>query len=276
MTQPRAVTREDFPETDGHWRAGVETRLKKLFTMVASSPVKEVAQGSSFAVRGLLDLVGSMEMRSAVGDLLIRMGSMPLGDRGLQFFRENGTKLFEMRKVTQPTNPQTWTFFDNGGHAIVAEQDLFGGLAKPMLEHPFQPVATAPGTPVTCGPYGFERTHPGTEAINTWKTLFVHDGKRQNTYLDLKVAVICSDATTAGEIRVVDEVSGDQLGGFLIDPWIGVIPAGTTTLTVLDPIGNQVLLTAVDVHAVMRLGLQVRRTAGSGSITLSVAQAIGG
>lgn len=205
------------------------------------------------------------------GDLM-RIGDMPYGDRGLEFTRDNGATVLSIRRKNSPDEQQSWSFYDAAGNEIVAEQQFLKGLAKPYLEHPFQPVAAASGTPVVCGPFGFERS----TSSGTFETLFVHDGKRQNGFIDLKVAAVCSDGSTAGEVQVVNLADGSPLPGFTVSPWLGVIPAGTTSLTVIDPTPSQAGLYVFSVQAQMRIGVQVRVTAGTGSITLAIAQAIGG
>lgn len=237
--------------------------------------------GADFIVRGLLSVVGKLtltgdlEMRSGLGDLLFRLGDMVNGDRGIQFLREDGSLAFELRKIFPSDDEQALSFYDAGGRPLLAEFQYFGGLKAPLLEHPFQPVGPG-GTAFTCGPYGVERAHPPAVATGTWATLFVYDGKRQNAFLDLKAAAICSDSTTAGELRVVNMVTGLQLPGFFDPAWTGVIPAGTTSLLVLDPTAASVGINAAgSVGGQMRVGLQCRRTAGTGTITVSIPQAIG-
>lgn len=238
-----------------------------------------IADGGSMIVRGLLQIAGSLDltgtllMRSEAGNDVVRMGEMPHGDIGLEFSREDGTAAFSMSKPFGPGSPQMWSLYDRDGQRVVSENDLGPGLRRPFLEHPLQPVATTTGTAVTCGPYGWERT---TDSA-TWETLYAYDGRAQNPWIDLKFAAFCSDGTTAGEIRVLNVETGTALPGFLEPSWVGLVPAGTTSYLIVDPPNTRMVMPEVDdFGAYIRLGVQVRVTAGTGSITLAVPQSIGG
>jgi hypothetical protein len=214
-------------------------------------------------------------MKSVDGTELFRMGSMTYG-RGVTMARDNGSIAFQLLKPFAVSTLQSWGFYDQAGQIVVAESSIGPGLFRPHLDLPFQPVAAASGSAVSCGPYGFERSMAST----SWTTLFVYDGKAQNGLLDLKVAAMCSDGTTAGQVQIIDTVSGVPLSGYLLPAWVGAIPTGTTSMTVVDPTPDAVILPVYGpgqaVGDQMRLGIQVRRTAGTGTITLAVPQAIGG
>jgi hypothetical protein len=224
------------------------------------------------AKRVITDLTISGTGGVTTGDIIV-MGTQAQGDRGMRFFREDGTLAFRLAKPFAPSDPQSWSLHDRYGAQVVGESSIGAGLYRPHLEHPFQPVAATSGTAVTCGPYGWERT----TSSSSWTTLFAYDGKAQNLLVDFKFAAVCSDATTAGEIQVIDLDTGTARPGYLISPWVGSIPAGTTTMTVVDPSPDKVVSTIGNAGPIyMRLGVQVRVTAGTGSITLSIPQAIGG
>lgn len=161
------------------------------------------------------------------------------------------------------------------GPAVVAQgyvsaSNAGAGLGTPLLELPLQPVSATPGAAITIGPYGFERV---TSAA-TFETLFAHVGIVQNVVWQPIFAVRCSDAGTAGEMQAVDLLTGTPLlqhGGL---PWLATIAAGTVTDVELSP---TVPLVAPGAWAdAMRLGVQVRRTAGVGTITVSAVQSLGG
>jgi hypothetical protein len=269
----RAVTRKDFPDTLGAWQRSVEERLEKLFTKSASSRPAEVSSDGTFTVRGLLDLLGSVSLKDDTGVELVRLGSMPIG-RGLEFKRGDGSQALAFRKPFADTDPLSLVLLDRASQVVFGENALGNGLGRPLLELPMQPIAAASGTAVTCGPFGWERTTTSTSFVS----LFAYDGKAQNGFVDLKVAAKCSDGTTSGEIQVVDASTGLALGGFLAPPWTGVIPLGTTTLTVFDPAATQVmsLVHIVGFAESMRIEVQVRRTAGAGTITVAIPQSVGG
>lgn len=227
----------------------------------------------SALVTGSLDLTGTLSMKTTTGAEQVRLGSMLHGDRGVTMRRDNGALALEIRKLSAGEFVgQSVVIYDSAPTSVLSTEDLFGGLRQPYLEHPFQPVAAVSGTAVTCGPYGLERTT--TSAV--FETLFVHDGVRQNPHLNLKVAAVCSDGTTAGELRAVNVATGVQLPAFIDAQWNGVIAAGTTTYTVYDPGALATSLNGIAVHAAMRIGIQARRTAGAGTITVAVPSSTGG
>jgi hypothetical protein len=230
-----------------------------------------VEEGKSLLVRGLLSVVGSVSLKSALGDELVRLGSMVYG-RGLEFKRNDGSVAFSFRQIFENSTQQSWVWLDAFGNSVAEEAALGPGLGRPYLEHPFHPVAAGSGDPVTCGPHGFERT----VSSGAWTTLFEYDGKAQNGFLDLRFWAICSDGTTAGELQIIDLDTGTPLSGFLLPAWVQTIPAGTVTLTAFDPTPDQIILIGFQIGGPMRLGIQARRTAGAGSITVSLASAIGG
>lgn len=237
-----------------------------------------IGEGGSLFIRGLLkiagslDLTGTMSMKSADDVEMVRIGDMPYG-RGFELKRDDGTPALRFRKPFSNSTTQAWTLQDRQSQVVVAESDLTPGLGRPHLEHPLQPVAATSGTAVTCGPHGWERQTSST----SWTTLYVYDGKVQNPFLDFKFAALCSDATTAGEIQVIDLNTGSPLPGYFEPAWVGTVPAGTTTYLVVDPPNTRITTPGISsVGAYMRLGVQVRRTAGTGSITLAVPQSIGG
>lgn len=232
--------------------------------------------GRDFLVRGILKVTGAVSMVDADGAELLRIGDMFYG-RGLEMKRANGVRAFLLAKAFENSTQQTWGFYDQSGQQVVAENSVGRGLYKPFLEYPFQPVTAASGTGAPeYGPYGWERE----TSSGSWTTLFAYDGKCQNGFLDFKFAAMNSDGATEGEVQVVDLDTGLPLSGFFLPAWLGEIEAGWTTMTELDPESAWIITPVFDFGvpfaSQMRLGIQVRRTTGSGSITLSVPQAIGG
>lgn len=138
--------------------------------------------------------------------------------------------------------------------------------ALPPHNLPFQPIAAASDTVVECGPRGFERESTST----AWETLFVHDGQRSGRVLTLRLYVMASDGSTAGQVQVVDESGGEVLPDHAGVTWAGAIATGTTTLTLISA---QIGLTRWKTGVPMRVGIQVKRTAGAGTLRLAVGAA---
>lgn len=154
----------------------------------------------------------------------------------------------------------------------VAESQIGVGLGRPVLSVPMQPVGAA-GTAVTCGPFGWERTTVSA----AFETLFRNEGMRQNPAWAPALAVRCSDATTAGEVQFVDLTTGVAVAlvEVLSSTSLYTIAAGTTVDTLLAPQAPGLLLPQA-YGDTARLGIQARRTAGAGTITVAVRQSIGG
>ena len=152
----------------------------------------------------------------------------------------------------------------------VAESPFGNGLGRPVLSVPMQPVGTT-GTAVTCGPFGWERT----TTSGTFETLFRNEGMRQNAAWMPVLSVRCSDGTTSGEAQFVDLATGTALVEVLSPTSLYAIALGTTVDTLLGPTAPGLLLPQ-PYGTTALLGIQVRRTAGAGTITVAVRQSIGG
>lgn len=212
---------------------------------------------------------------TANGEEVFRIGDMEFGDRGLIARRQDGSVAFAVKRLSADTFVgQSVAIYDGSEIQVLSTDAILGGLRAPYFEIPFQPYSATPGTSITCGPYGFERT----TTSGTFETVFVYDGKRQNVFLDAKVAARASDATTTGEVRIVDLATGTPLPDFFGGPsWVGTIPASSTSYLVLDPGASQAVTASTGgFGSYMRLGVQARRTAGAGTLTIAVPSALGG
>lgn len=154
-------------------------------------------------------------------------------------------------------------------NGYIADSQLGTGLGRPLLAMPVQPMA-ATSTSTTCGPSGWERD----TASGVFETLFRHDGVRQNVCWAPVVTVWCSDATTAGQLQFVDLDSGGVLVEALSAVSVYTIPAGSSAVDVAPSVPG--LLLPQQYGTPIHLGVQARRTAGAGTITLAVKQSIGG
>lgn len=151
----------------------------------------------------------------------------------------------------------------------IADSQLGTGLGRPLLAMPIQPMA-ATSTFTTCGPSGWEQD----TVSGVFETLFRHDGVRQNVCWAPVVTAWCSDVTTAGELQFVDLDTGAVLVEALSTVSVYTIPAGSSEVDVAP--GAPGLLLPQEYGAPIHLGVQARRTAGTGNITLAVKQSIGG
>ena len=133
-----------------------------------------------------------------------------------------------------------------------------------------QPVIATSGTAVTYGADGLER--PCISA--TFETIYQYTGTQQNVLWNLRLAVHTSDTTTAAELQALDLATGTPLMRFGALPWLPAHPVGSTAVVVHEPAGGLLLPGAWGSEP--KLGVQARRTAGIGTVTVSVTKSIGG
>ena len=116
-----------------------------------------------------------------------------------------------------------------------------------------------------------------TTSAATFTATHEHRGFRQNPALKPQFKVRCSDATTAAEIQVRDVLGGVYLGGFLSSPAVHTltVPAGTTTFTLFEIAGGGAMQLPGFMADPIQLEVHVRRTAGTGSVTVAPVRTIG-
>lgn len=198
---------------------------------------------------------------------VFRLGPQQYGDRGVSIFREDGTIAIGVRKVFPASAAQTLELRDRQGRVIVSEEALGSGLARPLLHIPMQPVLATPAALPT-GPYGVEV--PCAET--TWTTTHQAWYARHNQYGRFVVQVAASDTTTAGEVRVIDAATGDPLSDLFQPPWLGVRAAGATAHVAMES-PRLALPGAPDAR--IAVAVQVRRTAGAGTLHIAVPESHG-
>lgn len=205
------------------------------------------------------------------GSEILRIGDMLHGDRGLRITREKGGAVaMEMRKAFANSSSQVVTIRDASGNLLVEEEALGPGLGKPNLSIPMLPVTAASTTP-SVGPWG-----PQVTGITSATFVTTHQAwfARANNWAQFRIQVAASDTTTAAEVQVLDPASGLPLAAFFASPWLGTRAAGSTGYVELVAGGGSVLLPGAS-HERISVAVQVRRTAGTGSLTVAVPEAHG-
>lgn len=218
-----------------------------------------IGDGGSLVIDG-----GDVVMLDTDGSFLFRLGEQAFGDRGISINRADGTLAFEVAKPN-PLAVQAWRLKDNAGTTIVSESGFGIGLGRPRIPSSPFPVATP-----SYGTYGPEVS----TTAGTFTTLFAVHDRRQNPLWSPVFRVRCTDGTTAAEVRVVHAATGTQLVEFGAGTWTGVRAAGSTDYVELAPPLNIPAALAVDDR--YRFEVQVRRTAGTGTVFLAIPESLGG
>lgn len=207
---------------------------------------------------------GDVVMLDEDGSVLFRLGEQPYGDRGVSIYRADGSLALSTRKRLPGATTQSLELRDDNGNVILSEAEFGTGLDYPWLPLHVQPFAAA-SSPVQAGPHGLEGP---LVTSSTFTTTHLDEVPRMNQQSRWRFAVAASDITTAAEVRVIRESTGTALAPAFASPWLGVRAAGSTTYVDVDP-GAPLVLPG-NFGETVRLLVQVRRTAGAGSLTCAV------
>lgn len=215
--------------------------------------------------RGSVGNTGLFAVGSGLtGEPILELGKMLWGDIGVVIRRQSGSKAIELRESFENSTDQDIRIISRDNRVIFEEHVFGNGIGNPKFISVLQPVGPA-GTAVTCGPYGFERS----VTSGTFADIFRWEGKYMNPYVDVTLNVRMSDATTAGEVRLVNPDNGAIMAGFFQPTWTGVIAAGSTADQEVVPPYSLRVPGSYDA-TVDRFTVQARRTAGAGTVTVSV------
>lgn len=266
MATPRASEHRDLEQRFRN----LESRLRELSARVLQRPKFEVSAGD-LTIRGG-DLVvngGDFLLLDTDGSTVFRLGPQEHGDRGVSIFRDDGTRAITVKDRLPDAPVQSLEVWDASGNRILADSEFGSGMDAPWFPlHP-QPYSPASAAVMT-GPHGLEG--PAVTS-GTFTTTHIVELPRQNQQSRWRFEVKASDTTTSGEVRIIRTSDGVALNKYLQPAWTGVRADGSTGYTAVDP-GAPLLLPGGFAELV-RLEVQVRRTAGAGSLTCAVPFAYG-
>jgi hypothetical protein len=176
---------------------------------------------------------------------------MYLGPQGVEIRRADGTLAFRVGK-TDATDPgQAVELRDKAGQVAVSDSYLSDdGLDRPSVAFAMRTVGTTQDVAVTSA---------------SFVDVFEVHARKVNAFLEGRFQAACSDGTTTGEARLVDAL-GAPLAIHDTAQVPVTIPAPTTVMTRFTT-GACVYPGVVHV-TVMTVRLQVRRTAGAGTISV--------
>lgn len=238
--------------------------LERLVRELSAAPSLQnstLAQGSLNIVGGSISVAGgSLVMTDTNGTVLFSIGPQLYGDRGVTAYRADGSPAWKIAKIFSPADTsQKFLQYDPSGQVVGGDAALSPtGFDSPHIPHTWRPI---------------DRSDAKTTTSGTFVSLFEHRGIRGNPALPISFSVLCSDGTTAGEVQVIDVASGTGLAAFFSAPWVGSIPAGTTTATILQAPALGIPGSA---NSATLLQVQARRTAGTGTVSVAIAGSVGG
>lgn len=193
------------------------------------------------------------------GTFTVRDGSLQVGPTPTVYFgpvtdswgwifqKDDGTPVFNLQG--SPGN-QYWAFFDDQGHIIFSDDTLSGfGLA-----HPYLPVPCYPHYNGT-GPNPYMTTTSGT-FTGAWITRTL--AQQPYIFFDM-LCKVTNDSTTTGEIQLRDNNNSVIADGPTV---LGTNFFARVTLGPYPLFGNANYLDA------MEFEVQIRRTAGAGTISV--------
>lgn len=240
---------DDVTQTYRRWDGGV---------LVEERPYTTAEIDAMRNLGGITFSDNDVYMYDDDGSVLFRLGRQTHGDRGITIYRSNNVMALELRKPTAG-DQQRISLYDRGENKIFSEAPFGFGLGRPFLTLPTQPV----GGTATPGPFGWERT----VSTSTFEDVFRWQGVRQNKFIRPVFNVRCSAADTAAEVRIVN-AAGSVMTYFLSSAWVGAVAAGSTADQELKPAQGIEFTANFMSEQVARV--QARRTAGTGSVAVSV------
>jgi len=253
----------------------INTELKRLEQKITEGRYAQNLDAAT--LEGTLEVIGTILLRglgiltvlTATDAVILQVGPQPYGDQGFTLTRENGVPAIIMRKPFALSTDQLLDVRDRFANAIFAEGAFAPGIEAPFLELPMRAVGTAGGQAApTIGLYGDERT----SSSSTLTTVFRCDTTRQNATGRFRFMCRVSTSGTTGDVRVVDIDNSNAT----LNQWFGSALVCTFSATTDTEVISPGLALPGTYGQPMRLGVQISRTAGAGTVTVAVTQSSGG
>jgi len=186
------------------------------------------------------------------GSLNVKSGSMTIGQSAtfeeggspsVAFYRSDGSVAFT---VDSPDTHQAWALYDGVGNVVVGDDKT----ANQGLLRPWMPLVWTTHSNIVPTINTSSGTFTGLQSSVFFK---------QHPQVYIEVLCYCSDGTTAGELRVMVAGSTQQIGATqtITAGYYGLVYVGPT------PVPGRHL-------GQVELEVQVRRTAGAGTVGVRV------
>ncbi len=244
----------------------LERRSNANTTSIDSSGTFKIGTNGILEVNG-----GELIFRSkTTNQIIFHCGYDQFGDAIVEMFRESGVQVFGFRRDFYNDVPESQRvrLYDRFLNLIFQEGTFTPGIERPWFELPMRPAATAGSGQVApiYGLHGWERLTTSA----TFATVFKYNGARQNAAALFKFKVYVTNADTTGEVQVVDEDTGNPLNVYFGSAW-----SATWNTTTYSDILPPALVLSSTYGQSMNLGVQIRRTAGTGEARLCVTESMG-
>lgn len=247
--------------------AAIDRRFKDLWSAIEALRSERRAVATTVGSGNWVIDGGDVLMLDTDGSVLFRLGAQTYGDRGISISRESGVDAFTLKRAFVGTLDQNFELKSREGDVLVSEEALGYGLGRPLLDLPMTPVM-ATATSLLTGPWGVQVPVSSASWTTTHQAWFA----RQNYYVRFKVQIAASDATTACEVQVIDVGTGNPLQRFFAAPWVGTRAAGSTAFVAVD---SDRMIAPGDPDDRVSVALQVRRTAGAGTLQVALIESHG-
>lgn len=227
------------PEDIGDYIRRLEARIERL-------------ERAPRAVATSIDTGEFVVKDPATGNVVFRIGLQQHGDTGVSMYRDDGSLAYSTAKPFNPSNTQTVRLVNRAGETVGGD-NIFATTGAALYDSITPTKTSDVGVGVTSG---------------TFVDIYDVDVHWIAPAHSMLFRAICSDGSTAGEVRMVDE-TGTQVGGFFVTIDPTVVPAGTTTATEFETLdGTDPYYVVKAIGTKLRYKLQARRTAGAGTLTV--------
>lgn len=240
--------RNNFPEDKS-----IDGILEKLFDRLERL---ERSEGSTIVEGGSIDYTGTeLVIKNTAGTVIFKVGLQNNGDFGIAGYRDNGTLAFSVRKqISSGDTSQLLRLHDKLGNVIGGDSlAATTGFDAPYIPNMWRPA---------------DRSDAKTTTSATFVTLFKCATYHQNPAIPFVFHTLASDGTTTGQIQVLG--NGSPLGPNFGAPWLGSVSGTAETL-----VTSSALMLPGAMGDAIDLEVQVKRTAGTGTVSVGIARSLG-
>jgi hypothetical protein len=223
-----------------------QRRIIELERAVQTVRTARSAQATQIGSGGTTVAGGQVTVLDPAGNVLLAVGTRTDDPSviGLETFRGDGRVMF--RSMGAGFLGLSYTgIYDGGGNAVVQDHPAYGGLQRPFLSLGQMVDASAPGS------------FPASPTSTTWVTMQTAYCQRQNPACRWDAMVSSSDASTTGNVQLVDA------NGVVIGAPIPVPPGAVSYVSMGPVLWPDATWSWGDA---MYLSVQAQRTGGTGAI----------
>lgn len=251
--------------TDPGW---INRKFRELERAIEALRSERRASATTIGSGGFVVDGGDVVMLDDDGSVMFRLGMHANGDRGFTMARQDGSAAITVSRAFPGSTQQELRLYDRHGTELVTEEAVGSGLARPIFDIPTQPVLAASGA-INAGPYGFEVPIASGTYTAVARAQFV----RNNQFGTFILRIAASDITTAAEVRAINLADGLQMAQLFSAPYTATRATGTTDYV---EVTLPSLLLPGAPWTSQAVALEVRRSAGAGTLRVAVTESRGG